>query len=184
MLRPPVRRLDDGVIALRPFLPRDLPAFHSATRPGGNDGFWLIVDNDNPRESLASLIDSWSVEVEAGHALAIVDAGDEVAGSMLIKVRAEDSVELSYGIAPSWRGQGVATRAATLASDWLLDEGWGRVELRIDDDNVTSQRVARKAGFRSAGRVRTWVPSAGKEFDDLLYLRVGRQESADGESTP
>jgi len=178
-LRPPATGLDDGVVGLRLFAPRDLSAVRAATRPGGNEGFWLIVDNDDPRQSLAKHIDSWSVDGEAGHALAIVDASsDALVGSMHFKLRAEDSVELSYGIAPAWRKQGVATRAAILASDWLLSEGWARVELRIDDNNRVSQRVAGRAGFHSAGRVRTWVPSAGREFEDRLYLRVGSTDSA------
>jgi RimJ/RimL family protein N-acetyltransferase len=176
VLRPPESRLDDGVVGLRLFLPVDLPAFQAATRPGGNEGIWLIVDPDDPQRSLADAIDSWSVDGEAGHGLAIVDAGDDqLVGSMYAKVRAEGCVELSYGIAPDRRGQGLATRAARLASDWLLDTGWRRVELRIDDDNLASQRIAKNVGFHSAGRVRTWVPSAGREFEDRLFLRLARR---------
>jgi len=44
------------------------------------------------------------------------------------------------------------------------------VELRIADDAVASRQVAVNAGFRLAGRVSTWVPSAGRAFDDRLYL--------------
>ncbi len=173
ILRPPATRLDDGVVALRPFLARDLSGFEAATRPGGNEGIWLIVDKNDPQHSLANHVDSWSPNGPVGPTLAIVDARDDAfVGSMNFTIRAEDSVELSYGVAPPSRGRGVATRAAILASDWLLDEeGWGQVELRIDDNHHASQRVAGKAGFRRAGRVRTWVESAGREFDDLLYLR-------------
>ena len=107
------------MVALRLFLPRDLGAFQAATRTGGNEGFWLIVDCDDPQQSLASHIDSWSVDAEAGHALAIVDASDDaLVGSMHVKLRTEGSVELSYGIArlgggrarrlgpPHWRRTG------------------------------------------------------------------------------
>ena len=108
VLRRPVARLDDDVVGLRPFLPRDLGAFQAATRPGGNDGWWLSVDNDDPQRSPAGHIDSWSFDGEAGRdALAIVDSpSDVLIGATYIEVRAENSVELSYGVAPSWRGKG------------------------------------------------------------------------------
>lgn len=180
ILTPPATPLDDGQIGLRPFLLRDLATFQAATRPGGNEGFWLIVDSDDPTRSLLDHINSWYTEGHVGPGnllgpvLAIVDAQEDApVGSMNIIVRAADRVELSYGVAPPHRGRGVATRALILAADWLLnDERWGSVELRIADDAHASQRVAHRAGFREAGRVRTWVPSVAQEFDDRLYLRT------------
>lgn len=166
-------RLDDGVVGLRPLRPGDLPAFEAAARPGGNAGIWLRVDDDDPAGSLDQHL--------AGHpghpdpydlSLAIVSLpADVLIGHATFVVRAPGSVEITYGVAPDRRGQGVATRAARLASDWLLGRGWDRVELRIDDANHASQRVAAKAGFRPAGRIRTWVNSAGRDFEDMLFVR-------------
>ncbi len=64
--------------------------------------------------------------------------------------RDHDFVELFYGIAPDWRGRGLATRATTLATSWLIAEQRARaVELRVGRAHRESQRVAEKAGFGS-----------------------------------
>ncbi|MGH3448051.1 MAG: GNAT family N-acetyltransferase [Nocardioidaceae bacterium] len=140
--------LDDGVIGLRPFRPTDLPAFEAAAEPGGNDGFWLTLSGADPQQCLANYLAGQPNPNDPDDlALAIVATLDDmVVGDATFIIRAEDSVELVYGVAPKMRRQGVATRAAKLASDWLLNHaGWGRV--------------------------RTWVPSAGREFEDQLYLQ-------------
>jgi ribosomal-protein-alanine N-acetyltransferase len=95
---------------------------------------------------------------------------DRLVGITYFTDRGEGSVEIAYGVAPAHRGQGIATRAAGLAAAWLLREaGWHRVELRIADDAAASKRVAAKAGFTTAGRIRTRAQS-GEEFEDCLYL--------------
>lgn len=171
-LRPPPARLDDGTIALRRCEEADLAAFEAAAQPGGNDGIWMIPVNGGPRRQLAAHINSWPDGWPAGPALAIVrSADDRLVGIMYFTARGEGSVEMTYGVAPAHRGQGIATRAARLAAAWLLGEaGWHRVELRIADDAAASKHVAAQAGFAAAGRVRTWVPSAGEVFEDCLYL--------------
>jgi RimJ/RimL family protein N-acetyltransferase len=55
---------------------------------------------------------------------------------------------VSYWIAAAARGQGVATRAVHLLSQWAFAE-FAIVELRLEArvDNLGSRRVAEKAGF-------------------------------------
>jgi RimJ/RimL family protein N-acetyltransferase len=80
-------------------------------------------------------------------------------------------VELVYGVAPGWRGRGLATRAAILATTWLLAERQvTAVELRVGREHHASQRVAGKAGYRLAGTMRQQVPATGEEFEDLRYI--------------
>jgi|SRR5215469_965367 len=60
-----------------------------------------------------------------------------------------NSGEVSYWVAAEARGRGVARRALTLFSAWSfqavgLEELW----LRVHRDNVASQRVAMRAGYR------------------------------------
>lgn len=167
VLRTPLVPIDDGVIALRRCAQTDLGAFEAAAQPGGNDGIWVIPVAGGPAGQLAAHVSSWPV----GPALAIArSADDQLVGIVYFTVRGAGSVELSYGVAPAHRGQGIATRAARLAAAWALREGWDRVELRIADSAAASRRVAVKAGFAEAGRVRTRVASAGGEFEDCLYV--------------
>jgi RimJ/RimL family protein N-acetyltransferase len=77
---------------------------------------------------------------------AIVDAGS---GAFLgaIEVRPGRG-DIGYWIAAAARGRGVATRAVRLVCEWRQERPlW----LMTHPDNVASQRVAEKAGFRCVG---------------------------------
>jgi RimJ/RimL family protein N-acetyltransferase len=85
--------------------------------------------------------------------------------------RGEGIVEMIYGIAPRWRGRGLASRAVRLASHWAASQpGVRTVELRIDQDLIDSQHVAANAGFVVAGTVTQFVPCTGETFEDLRYV--------------
>lgn len=61
-------------------------------------------------------------------------------------------VEVGYSVAESARGQGWATDALRALSRWALAQP--KVELvfgRTEPDNIASQRVMLKAGFRRVG---------------------------------
>jgi RimJ/RimL family protein N-acetyltransferase len=81
-------------------------------------------------------------------------------------------VELGYGVAPDRRGRGYASRATRLAACWLLQAGRARaVELRVDEDNAASQRVAAAAGFVLAGTAVCQVKATGDTHVDLRIVR-------------
>jgi RimJ/RimL family protein N-acetyltransferase len=74
------------------------------------------------------------------------------------------TVELGYVIAPTARGQGVATEALGLLARWAFDElGARRLELLISLDNEASKIVARRSGFVFEGVLR------GMHFKDDLW---------------
>jgi RimJ/RimL family protein N-acetyltransferase len=79
------------------------------------------------------------------------------------------SAEIGYGVRSDERGKGYATEALAAVARWLLtDVGIQRAWLTANTDNVASQRVAEKAGFRREGTLRR----AGKEDDGLHDLAV------------
>jgi RimJ/RimL family protein N-acetyltransferase len=59
-----------------------------------------------------------------------------------------DSGSIGYWVAPSAQGRGVATRALRLVCGWADQRP---LRLTTHRDNVASQRVAEKAGFRRIG---------------------------------
>jgi hypothetical protein len=76
-----------------------------------------------------------------------------------------------YGIAPRWRGRGLASRAVRLAARWAATlPGVKTIELRIDQDMIECQHVAANAGFVVAGTVRQFVPGTGETFEDMRYV--------------
>jgi RimJ/RimL family protein N-acetyltransferase len=80
--------------------------------------------------------------------------------------------EFRNGCEPAMRNRGIATAAAVLVSDWCLEElAAARVELRVGQSNLASQRVAAKAGFSCEGIVHSHVAATGMDYDDLLFVR-------------
>ncbi len=105
-------------------------------------------------------------------ALAIVEAdSNDLIGQIGLTDRGDGVVELLYGIAPDRRRRGFASTSARVVAEWLLSESVARqVELRIDNENVASQRVALRAGFAPAGTVLSHVPATGVTYEDLRYV--------------
>lgn len=61
-------------------------------------------------------------------------------------------VEIGYGIKKTFEGQGYMTEALTAMTRWATEQiGVNYVEAETDKDNMASQRVLEKAGFRLNG---------------------------------
>lgn len=72
-------------------------------------------------------------------------------------------VEIGYGIAPGWRGLGLATEAVGALVDLARRHGVGRVVARVDAENASSQRLLDRLGFQV-------VDSSGAEVCRALSL--------------
>ncbi|GLY14876.1 hypothetical protein Kisp01_18910 [Kineosporia sp. NBRC 101677] len=82
--------------------------------------------------------------------------------------------EIGYWMHPDARGRGLASEATFLAARHALlpvedgGLGWANIGLRASVDNVASQRVAEKAGFRRLGLERgLYQPPGGGPRGDL-----------------
>ncbi len=159
--RPPVM-LTDGVVVLRPWTPSDATFLTEASQDPAIERY-----NGPPPHSLAdatSIIKrigrSWrSFEVEndpTGVAFAIVDAAPcEPAGMCGVDDWSNTNVaQFGYWLAAEARGRGLATRAVTLMTGWLIELGAARVFLTIEPENVASAAVARRSGFTCEGALR------------------------------
>src|SRR5262249_34683355 len=122
---------------------------------------------------LADFEHGWEQENRFGPAPIVAAADtDEMLGVIILRVREHDSIELTYGVAPAFRNRGIATAAAVLVGGWCLEErAAARVELRVGQSNLASQRVAAKAGFSREGIVRSHVAATGLGYDDHLFVR-------------
>jgi RimJ/RimL family protein N-acetyltransferase/SAM-dependent methyltransferase len=86
---------------------------------------------------------------------AVVEAG-RVAGSIGLRVGANETGHIGYWCAAEARGRGIATRALRRVCRYALDElELDRLELTADVENFASQRVAEKVGFQREGVVRS-----------------------------
>lgn len=174
---PPSPPLSDGLITLRPWIERDVPSVVSAC--GDQDIAWWLDQVPQPysesdgRTYVAMTRRGWKDGTHAS--FAVTDsATDEVLGSIGIHWLDPDHgvAEVGYWVRDESRGRGIATRATRLASRWALTEcGMRRLQLRADQRNVASQRVAEAAGFRREGVLRSVRFNArqGRRVDFVIY---------------
>jgi len=77
--------------------------------------------------------------------------------------------EVNCYIAPRHRGQGLATEALQTLFLWgFRDIGLTRIQARCEPDNLSSQRLAQKAGMRFEG----WIESAPSSKDPSPKQKV------------
>jgi len=78
---------------------------------------------------------------------------------------------IGYDLLPEYRGRGYATRAVRLIARWAFTyTGLARLIAGTAPENVASQRVLERAGFRREGLQRRRLPMAGGgRIDDVLY---------------
>ena len=107
-----------------------------------------------------------AVHQESGAILAMIGAQEHPPDS----ARA-GTVEIVYGVAPAWRGRGLATEILTRVAHEAQEQGESRpLELVIAAQNAASIRVAEKSGFRFVGTRSTYVEGTGQTYDDLVYV--------------
>lgn len=120
---------------------------------------------------------AWTPEGGIEGGALFVDEREPFVGVVVVVPRAEEVVELVYGVAPPDRGRGIASSAARLAADWALTDGsFARVELRIGEGNTAKRRVAEKAGFHFVERFETFVTGTGLTHVDPLYVRTAQRK--------
>jgi RimJ/RimL family protein N-acetyltransferase len=177
---PPSTPISDGVVTLRLPVAEDVARLASyALEEALLEGIWVSGGGPRAADPLVwatELLDEfnagWTPQGGIHGGALVIDAAQPFVGLVYFGPVAPGVVELSYGIAPPYRGHGIATRAARLAADWALNQGgFSQVELRIPESHAASRRVAEKAGFRFEGRFETFIEATGVTAIDLLYTR-------------
>lgn len=104
-------------------------------------------------------------------AWALLDGAGTFLGTGMLPVLdpVSATAEIGYVVAPAVRGRGVATAALGLLTDRALELGMERIELHIAVDNVASQTVATRCGYRLEGvhRSEYWKP--GRRADTQVW---------------
>jgi RimJ/RimL family protein N-acetyltransferase len=78
--------------------------------------------------------------------------------------------EIGYVIVPSERGKGYCTEAVQLGVDYLfLSKNIVRVQALTHMENMASQRILEKCGFKREGILRKGLFAWGKWYDLYLY---------------
>jgi len=149
--------LTDGVVSLRP--PRSEDA---ADHLAGEDdeiakwlsGGWSTMET--VQSYIRSCEEDWRGEGPR-RAFGIFDcATNRLIGSieanLAFPLLQPTQANVSYGVFPAWRGNGIALRALRLMGAYLKGvSGMRQMVLRISCENAASLRVAEKSGFQLLG---------------------------------
>jgi RimJ/RimL family protein N-acetyltransferase len=172
--------LSDDVVTLRPWQHDDVAALVECLDGDHEITCWLDMIPQPYRESEArTWVDQATSYWREGSAapFAVVDvASGQVIGGVGFRWVGEADVdgvgEVGYWLRRSDRGRGVTTRSVRLISRWAFDAlHCQRLQLRADERNLPSQRVAEKAGFRREGVLRSVHFNArqNRRVDFVIY---------------
>jgi RimJ/RimL family protein N-acetyltransferase len=96
----------------------------------------------------------------------VIEVDGKVVGSISSWTN-EGEREVTYWIGRENWGKGIATRAL---AEFLADvERTRPIQASTADDNVGSQRVLEKCGFRRVGVGRAFATSRGEELDEVFF---------------
>jgi len=164
--------LTDGVVVLRRWSQEDLGCVEEATHDPAIPKGTTVPATFTPAEGLAWIERQWSRPDDGtGVSQAIADAtSDEALGAIVLMARQRGTVEIGYWLIPRARGRGLGSRAVGLVARWAVTEAeFARVEALVVPDNVSSQRVLEKAGFRREGHLRSYLVYEWQRADALVY---------------
>jgi len=133
---------------------------------------WTRVPDPNTAEAVREFFAS--VPDDEVH-LGVVDADTGViVGSvgLMRGDRESGRAEVGYWVAAEHRRQGIASAAVELMAQRAFADGWYRLELHIDPDNLASRRVAEKAGFELEGILRGYEVIKERRMDVAMYARL------------
>ncbi len=138
---------------------------------------WLPLPMPYTLDDAKRFINEIAIEtLSAGTGIVFaVEKSDTFVGCIDVK-RAEwlnGDCEIGYWAMPEYRGRGLMPLALDLLSGWvLLEQGFVRVEVRVAVENLSSQRVAEKAGFIREGVARQAGRVHGGRVDLIIFSRV------------
>jgi RimJ/RimL family protein N-acetyltransferase len=172
LLAYPDSPLTDGVVVLRRWAREDLGCVEEATHDPDIPKGTTVPATFTRAEGLPWIERQWSRHDEGtGLSQAIADAAsNEALGAAVLMARKPGTVEIGYWLIPRARGRGFGSRAVGLLARWAVTDALlARVEALVVPENIASQRVLEKAGFRREGHLRSYLAFGGQRADALIY---------------
>jgi RimJ/RimL family protein N-acetyltransferase len=175
-VRPPNPPLSDDLVTLRPWGEEgDVEALVAACNDRAIAEFLDMIPSPytppDARDYIAATREGWAAGTTSNFAIVMDGAA---VGSIGVRWAEPDQgvAEVGYWVAPEARGKGVCTRALRLVSRWVLeDRGYERLQLRADEQNIASRKVAVNAGFTEEGILRSkrFNQRLGRRIDFVMY---------------
>lgn len=164
-----VVQLRDGDLVLRPWTEDDIPALIA----GCNDSeiaHWIPTIPHPYTEADARAF--LSGEATPEHTALAMEVGGRVVGGIGLGLNRHGyRGSIGYWVAKPARGQGVCTRSVRLLARYAFEDlQLQSVQLVTDPENLASQRVAEKVGFRREGVLRAHLRHPdGRIRDSVMF---------------
>ena len=141
--------LKDGGLLLRPIAPTDAGTIVAGLNDPEVVRFMPAIPTSYTPDDARRWVDRCEEVWRRGTSFpfAITDSD---AGALLGSIEVTGAGTVGYWIAAHARGRGLATAALTLVCGWRNERP---LRLTSHPDNLASQRVAEKAGFRRVGTI-------------------------------
>jgi RimJ/RimL family protein N-acetyltransferase len=168
--------LADAIVALRPWVPADVPG--NVMRFADPSVLRFSWPQARPyTEADARAFFTYQDQArrqgtELNFALTRPDGEEEVVGgSSLHSIDPTNRRAcIGYWLVPDARGRGMATHATQLMARWAFAHlGVERLELTCGPDNAASQAVAQRSGFSREGVLRAHVPFKEGRRDTVVF---------------
>ena len=156
--------LRDHDLLLRPIEARDAAGLVDGLDDPETVKFMLAIPSPYTTEDAQNWVERCATAWRTGAAypFAIVDSES---GALLGSIELQGNT-IGYWVARDAWGRGIATRALKLLCGWARERP---LRLTTHPDNVASQRVAEKAGFRRVGTVTHEVPFQDGTREAFLF---------------
>lgn len=146
----PNQGISDGVLSIVPTLDKHTDAFFSEQKDAIS-AYWSIFPTRTYSE-VSDFCNKARLNNFLGQAITatvIENSTQQAVGRVHLRPVVPPSVaDVGYGIFPSHRGKGYATKALRLFTDWIFSEvNYVRIELGIKAGNDASEKVARACGY-------------------------------------
>ncbi|MEU4558835.1 GNAT family N-acetyltransferase [Actinoplanes sp. NPDC023936] len=172
----PGGELSDGVVTLRPLGEQDLAFYtelHNLPEVVNTSVPPLPPTPEELRRRCSRAEAQWLAGTRAE--LVILDTVTGApAGEIAVYYQEPPTNQamIGYSLLPSYRGRGLTTRAAQLVALWAFAEtDIVRLIAGTAPDNVGSQRVLERAGFRREAYLSSRLPGPdGTRIDDIQYV--------------
>ncbi len=181
-LAPPDPPLAGAQTVLRPFRLSDAASIAESCRDPDIPRFTMMPDaptEDQAREWIERGLEWWSRGL--ARFAVTVRPSDECAGQVGIHFEfPARRAEAFYWLDRRVRGQGLATEALNLVTEWAFrDFEIVRVQLVTHLENDHSQRVAERCGFTREGILRAWQRVKDDQPDVVMWSRLASDPSPD-----
>ena len=171
-------RLTDEELLLRPFRLDDSNQLYCAVHESLQElKSWMSWATDNysertAREYISITRARW--EEHTFYAFAVTRSDQLLGACTLSSIHPlYHFCNLGYWVRTSWRGQGIAGRAAQLAARFAFEQlGLIRVEIVIAAGNKASQRVAEKMGAHYEGVLLNRMVIGKSVYDAHMYSLI------------